>query len=700
MSINSDTHKDLYQLLQCIHHLEKTNKSHQIPKAFTKKQKELKGFIKPAQITDSFIKNYGTVVKKYIVDCINTLNNHYEERISELLGYLRSQKVQREEIEIASRIALRWGRRNFGKKLSEGTINKFHVITNSIPLPSPASHHAASQSSSSPNTANSPGSSNIHTQQSPKPQTSNPSTSTNTSMTHKSTSLSQKAIPTKQPPPDTGNDRDVLPDPETSRPLYSSVVNTPRSTPHTQQTSPTTPRETRNHNSPRSTQSSPQTPPRTPRTDHLSVINSNNKVDVQGYTDPLSNFFPFPFIYKQRNFISAEHAYQHEKSEFYGAFAFGERIRQAPTAGEAKKIGKEMDRRYHQLQQQWDWEARQIYIMEEILSLKAEQCPQFRQSLLNTGDKIITHNVIDQFWGSSHKTMNGKIFEGHGGMARVLVKLRNKWRIEAQPKNTTKPTHRSSTPSTPPTSKIPRSITTANRFSPLENETPSSPDIPLSPDISSSPDSSPSNPPSKRRRVDRPHDPQTTSKASGPTITTHDLRARWRIPPLKAHTVVLGDSNIKNITNLETEVRSIEFHAFPGAKLTHFENLMSPTLHPQITPKVVVLSIGMNNRSNRPAIIEHQLRNMLHNASKYFPNATIHIPLINIPPEIPDYQQTNLKQLNQLTNTLSKQLHTFKIIPILPQENFKINPKDTRHKIHWSTETANSIITHWTSYLN
>ena len=164
--------------------------------------------------------------------------------------------------------------------------------------------------------------------------------------------------------------------------------------------------------------------------------------------------------------------------------------------------------------------------------------------------------------------------------------------------------------------------------------------------------------------------------------------------------VVLGDSNLSRATDYGTQVRSIEFHSYPGATIKHLAQLMDPKFSPQNTPKAVVLSVGINNRQNHPQTFQTQLKNMINNAKAFFPNASIHIPLINIPPEIPEQEQANINALNTLLQSISSNHDTFKTIPTLPQEGFQIDPKDKLHKIHWTEDTANSLITHWTAHLN
>ena len=131
-----DIHKELYQLLQCLHHAENTNQN-QIPKAFTRKQNELKRFIKPAQVSDSFKQHYQIIINTFITDSIKALNHHYEARISELLGYLRSQRIPNNTVRIGANVAMRWAKKNFGKKLTTKTTEKFQQIVSSIPPLSP-----------------------------------------------------------------------------------------------------------------------------------------------------------------------------------------------------------------------------------------------------------------------------------------------------------------------------------------------------------------------------------------------------------------------------------------------------------------------------------------------------------------------------------------------------------------------------------
>lgn len=684
-----DTHKELYKLLQCIHHLEKTDQK-ELPKAFTKKQNELKRFLKPAQISDSFIKNYQTTVSKFIKDSVSALNNHYEARISETLGYLRSSRIPSAILQTGSRIALRWARRNFGKKLTNRTVDRYHQIVKTIaPSPDPSTSSPPAPDTPSSPAVKAPHRRPLKPHSTPTTHQHTPTIQTTTPNTNIITSQNTNSPHTDSHSNTNSPQTDSHSNPTSPRASYSSVVRETTTsskppTPHHDKT----PTRGNLQSSPHSNTSSPST---------SQTLNSQH--NVQGHTDPLSNFFPFPFRHNQNIYISAEHAYQHKKAEHYEDFAAGVRVQQAPTAAEARKVGKDLDRKHHYHIKGRTWDSRKKFIMEDILCAKSEQCEPFRKALIETGDKLITHHVQDQYWGTTYQE-KGKTMEGDNIFAQLLFKIRNKLLLSHRnkPKQGLLPTPRSS--------RIPAPVRTSNRFSPLGEQTTDTPDTPDTPD---SPDS-PELQPSKRRRLGSPPTEKERVTTVGPQIMVYRDRSRWKLPAIKSRVVVIGDSNINRATNVETEVRSIEFHSFPGAKLKHFQNLLSPSLSPQDTPKAVILSIGMNNRTGRRPNFEPELKSVIQNASKFFPNASIHIPLINIPPELAPHQQTNLNEFNRLLLALSKQLttfgtlpkelQTFKTLPKLPQKDFKIDPRDTAYKVHWSEETANAILSHWTSNLN
>ena len=187
---------------------------------------------------------------------------------------------------------------------------------------------------------------------------------------------------------------------------------------------------------------------------------------------------------------------------------------------------------------------------------------------------------------------------------------------------------------------------------------------------------------------------------SGPNITCHKDRTKWKIPKIRSKVAILGDSNINRADTISAQTRSIECHSYPGARLCHLNNMFSKHQTPQEMPEVVILSIGINNRDNQPATHKSQLNTLLKSCSKVFPKSQIYIPQINVPPQIPPHQTNSLMILNQMINELTKNTPNVHTITKLPHNKYTIDAKDTKYRIHWNRATANEMLSHWLSHLN
>lgn len=118
----------------------------------------------------------------------------------------------------------------------------------------------------------------------------------------------------------------------------------------------------------------------------------------------LSNFSAFQVRWRDRDFMTSEHAYHCEKfdtpDEPNVVLAAVRReilsgIRYAPSAHEAFKIAEQW--RQHRRP---DWDAVKVNAMREILRAKAGQHEYVRRKLLATGDRELVENSWrDDFWG-------------------------------------------------------------------------------------------------------------------------------------------------------------------------------------------------------------------------------------------------------------------------------------------------------------
>lgn len=122
----------------------------------------------------------------------------------------------------------------------------------------------------------------------------------------------------------------------------------------------------------------------------------------------LSNFHPSPIWVAGMEFATVEHAFQALKSRDP---AVREQIRQAPTPGRAKRLGRKVE-----IGPDWEW--LRLGVMEWLLELKFSD-PELRQKLRATGErKLIEGNHWgDTFWGVCRG-------EGENHLGRLLMKVR------------------------------------------------------------------------------------------------------------------------------------------------------------------------------------------------------------------------------------------------------------------------------------
>ena len=251
-------------------------------------------------------------------------------------------------------------------------------------------------------------------------------------------------------------------------------------------------------------------------------------------------------------------------------------------------------------------------------------------------------------------------------------------------------------PPTPPQLSTPVSSTspalpTSNRFSPLQVNDLDFPKLPKP----STPFSTPP-PRHKRSGPNLYFNPSLNSnkgKGRGP-----DKTVTWETPSCSSKVVLIGDSNLGRITQKPTKpVDSIEIHSFSGAKTRHFfKNICTPKSIPQKTPDHVVLSVGINDRGNSPNTHKDQMKKAISMVTKTFPNACVHIPLINYSSSLVEEHRHSLDSLNQIIQELAGSSKNVQTIPKIDPSLFST----TQDGIHWSNNTANALQEHWLSHLN
>ena len=129
--VDRTLNKTLYQGLQCLHHIGNTQPADStFGRTLRKKRAELTRFIQPAQNDETFRQVYDGIVSNYLGDTVTLLGNHYKRRLKILEEELRLMPLQHnvspEQVRIATKIAIKWAKLNFGKKLTVFTLQEFH----------------------------------------------------------------------------------------------------------------------------------------------------------------------------------------------------------------------------------------------------------------------------------------------------------------------------------------------------------------------------------------------------------------------------------------------------------------------------------------------------------------------------------------------------------------------------------------------
>lgn len=138
----------------------------------------------------------------------------------------------------------------------------------------------------------------------------------------------------------------------------------------------------------------------------------------------LSNFYPSPILWWDRQWPTVENAYQASKEIYKKAYPFDSTIMEQyrlVKPGEAKRMGRRV-----QVDQK-RWGLQKYHIMSELVDLKFCQNPDLLEKLLATGDADLVEGNTwgDMTWGA---IWNEKEREWQGGNAlgHILMNVRKR----------------------------------------------------------------------------------------------------------------------------------------------------------------------------------------------------------------------------------------------------------------------------------
>ena len=702
----------LTDVIKLIHHFAQIGPnldSDQMPKSFKQKETDLARYFHPA-MENNFINHIiRREISTFFTRIKMSFRAHYKHQLLSLTHKISKSKPPQSTLREASKLALASARRKLGKKLTRDSIQRFHSLLANLYRIYTMSDLQCFLHDHFPT--------NPHQQPKPKPV------------------MPLMDIPTRPP-----HQVQIRPTrPSRLQPTLFDFIQPKKSARPGPSSTKTHTTKTRNRFEPLQNHPAPQEPNLAPLIDlHTSQTDGPSKtqpptvpppsfqppevpvstlfnsdlppIDVQGADHPLSNFFPMDITFSDTKFRSAEHAYQTLQAAFCGEIHLAEQAMNAPTAADAKQLVRQ-GLLTHPRKPLWDHEKEAL--MGSLLLEKTIQVPLFRDSLLSTANHRLTHKVPDHFWGSTYKNSAGKMLRGKDIFAKLLMQVRYLIRpntttctapedavaLQEQIDNLNQPV-----PNTPPT---------IQDFPPLESSTPTedteqppqhrySP-IPLQSNDSFSDivrNTSPEQLPqqqtapqplltvnlqdiSSTSQGNSTHSP--SSKISG--HRTHIIKKDQMLPRTRAQHVIIGDSNIKNITRAPPHLPDIETFSAPGATIS---TLSRTTLSgaPDDTPRLVILSVGINN--TKDMTLKHCteiIKRLSSAAQRKFPHAKIYIPQLNFSKTLPTYELIN--------TTLARNPSKLLVLPALRQGDFK-----TTDQIHWTTKTANRLLEHWVAHLN
>jgi hypothetical protein len=101
----------------------------------------------------------------------------------------------------------------------------------------------------------------------------------------------------------------------------------------------------------------------------------------------------------------------------------------------------------------------------------------------------------------------------------------------------------------------------------------------------------------------------------------------WNLEPTRK-IIVMGDSNMSRLPLIMDEW--VQVDCFPGANLSQAVHLLKHNTPTSDAVEKVILSFGINDRNRgNTSLLDDSLRRLYSAAKATFPNALVHIPVIN-----------------------------------------------------------------------
>lgn len=148
---------------------------------------------------------------------------------------------------------------------------------------------------------------------------------------------------------------------------------------------------------------------------------------VYFWGDPtLSNWGPSPFEWKGQHFYNSEQAYMWEKAMTFGDKEVAQKILETDNPRMAKDLGRVVWKYDDKI-----WSEKRYQVMLDVCLAKFSQNSDQRETLLNTGDRILVEgSPYDKIWGvgihwAEESILDENNWKGQNLLGKVLMKVRD-----------------------------------------------------------------------------------------------------------------------------------------------------------------------------------------------------------------------------------------------------------------------------------
>ena len=149
-----------------------------------------------------------------------------------------------------------------------------------------------------------------------------------------------------------------------------------------------------------------------------------NTVTIRSPQNPLCNYYKCNIKVFNMEFPSAEHAYQWRFMKYIRMDDHALEILDAESPTAAKETASRIPRFLHR-----DWHQIKLTVMRDILIAKADYCPAFKSTLIDSGVKDLVECTQDLFWASGlaprlTATTKPSFYPGSNMLGNILDSVR------------------------------------------------------------------------------------------------------------------------------------------------------------------------------------------------------------------------------------------------------------------------------------